>query len=179
MDWQVWQAVAEIVGAVAVVVSLLYLAAQVRHNTRSVQAAANQELLNTYQNTIDFASQSPFGARLLQGVLSGDWEGFSPEEQTVGRQVWVGICRMFEHAHLQNRAGLLPDQTWRGWEKQLALSSALPGFKLAWPGCRMMLNPEFVTYVEGLEERGAQAAADYVAALAEGGHRVSTIGTEG
>lgn len=39
MNWDAFGAIAEFGGAIAVVVSLLYLAAQVRHNTRAVQGA--------------------------------------------------------------------------------------------------------------------------------------------
>lgn len=40
MNWEAVGAVGEILGAVAVVITLVYLAMQVRQNTKAVQAAA-------------------------------------------------------------------------------------------------------------------------------------------
>jgi hypothetical protein len=40
MNWEAIGAVGEIVGAVAVILTLIYLAAQIRQNTNSVRAAA-------------------------------------------------------------------------------------------------------------------------------------------
>ena len=41
MDWQAIQAVAELVAAVAVILSLVYLSRQVRQNTHSIRTAVN------------------------------------------------------------------------------------------------------------------------------------------
>ena len=41
MDWQAIQAVAELVAAVGVILSLVYLSRQVRQNTHSIRTAAN------------------------------------------------------------------------------------------------------------------------------------------
>jgi hypothetical protein len=175
MNWQAWQAIAEVIAAAGVIISLLYLAAQIRQNTRSVQSAANQELLATYQAAISFSSESRFGAELFHAVLAGRWSDLSEGEQTAGRQIWIGILRMFEHAFLQHRAGLLPDGMWGGWAHQMLLSASLPGFRSVWPACTALLNPDFVEWVEGFGDDAVQALAEYTAAVAEGGARVTTV----
>jgi len=42
MNWEALGAIGEIVGAVAVVVTLVYLAVQIRQNTRSAKVCSNQ-----------------------------------------------------------------------------------------------------------------------------------------
>lgn len=42
MNWEIISAVSELVGAVAVIVSLIYLALQVKQNTRIMRAAAKR-----------------------------------------------------------------------------------------------------------------------------------------
>ena len=69
MNWEAVQAVAELVPALGVVISLVYLATQVRQNTRSNQAAANQDLLANYVAVVGFSWQSPSGAHLLSHSL--------------------------------------------------------------------------------------------------------------
>ena len=45
MNWEALGAIGEIVGAVAVIATLGYLAVQIRQNTRSVRAATLQSVL--------------------------------------------------------------------------------------------------------------------------------------
>ena len=46
MDWAIVSAIGEVLGAVAVVISIWYLAAQVKHNTESVRGQAFQSLID-------------------------------------------------------------------------------------------------------------------------------------
>jgi hypothetical protein len=166
MEWQALQAGAEIVAAIGVVVSLVYLAVQVRQNTRSNAAAANQDLLANYVALLSFSWQSPSGSHLFAHALQGSWTELSSEEQAAGRQFWVSALRLFEHAYLQHQAGLLPREVWRGWEHQLLLSAATQGFASTWPGVRTLLNPSFVEWVDGSAEEATSAAIAYRDAFA-------------
>jgi hypothetical protein len=49
MDWSAIGAIAEIIGAAGVVVSLMYLAYQVRQNTRATKAGTRQALADGVQ----------------------------------------------------------------------------------------------------------------------------------
>ena len=46
MNWEAAGAIGEIVGAIGVLATLIYLAAQIRDNTRSLQAASLQSVLD-------------------------------------------------------------------------------------------------------------------------------------
>ena len=52
MNWEAISAVSEIVGAIAVVISLIYVATQIHQNTRMMRSAAKQSLTETTQNLI-------------------------------------------------------------------------------------------------------------------------------
>jgi hypothetical protein len=52
MNWQAIGAIGEIGGAVAVLVSLIYLATQIRQNTKMMRSSAKQELTISTQNLI-------------------------------------------------------------------------------------------------------------------------------
>ena len=52
MNWEAVSAIGEIVGALAVFVTLIYLAIQIRQNTITVQAAANQGTTDRETNAI-------------------------------------------------------------------------------------------------------------------------------
>jgi hypothetical protein len=70
----------EFIGAIGVVVSLIYLAAQIRHNTRAIRASAQQE---TTRDVSDFLSQITDNAevaRILRIGL-GEWDKLDDDDR--------------------------------------------------------------------------------------------------
>lgn len=166
MNWEAWQAVGELVAALGVVFSLLYLAAQVRQNTQSMQAATNQQLMSNFSDIVNFATSGPDGARVYRTLLDGKWERLSDDEQAVMRMTWVRVLRLFEHAHQQYHQGLLAEGVWRGWSNQIQVSVATPGCRLVWPGVRTLLGSQFVEWVEEVLTLSApEAAREYYAGV--------------
>jgi len=175
MNWQALQALGELTAAAGVIVSLLYLAAQVRQTTRSIQSAANQDLLTSFSAITAFANQSPFGARLYYRMLRGDWDGMDAEEQTAVRNTWIAALRLFDQAHVQHQAGLLSDDAWNGWSYQVQLTSDFEGFEAVWPSIRPMLSRSFVKWVDGLGDEATRVRVEYAHALAEAGFDTSHL----
>lgn len=110
MDWVVISALSEVVGTIAVVISLVYVALQIRQNTRAHLATSRQWILD--------GDLSLIGHFIEQGVdphLVGDGAKISPEDDR--RIVWMVIkaLRVREFAWHQYRAGLLDEETWRSY----------------------------------------------------------------
>ena len=71
MNWEAVQAIAESIGAVGVIATLVYLAQQIRQNTSSLQAAtvsrATELMSNTRRAFWSNPEVSDFVARVLNG----------------------------------------------------------------------------------------------------------------
>ena len=169
MNWEAIQAGAELVAAMGVVVSLVYLARQVRDNTSSVRTAANQDLMTSFNAVMAFPSASEHGARLYRTAVSGSWEELTTDEVAASRIVMVQITRVFEQAYLQYRAGFLEEDVWAGWRYQMVLSLGLPGYADAWRANRPMVNPDFARMLDGLREEAPHAVQEYASAWATAG----------
>jgi hypothetical protein len=80
MNWEALGAIGEIVGAVAVVVTLGYLAVQIRQNTRSLRAAAVQEVVRSAN---EWSSLQVRDAKLSVIFAKGinDYSSLSAEQQ--------------------------------------------------------------------------------------------------
>ena len=76
MNWEAIGAIGEIVGAVAVVATLAYLAVQLRHNTKNVQSSAYGMWANGVSDLISTATTD---ARLDQ-ILREGWYGELSED---------------------------------------------------------------------------------------------------
>jgi len=66
MNWNAMGAIGELVGAVAVVITLIYLAAQIRQNTRSNRNLALQTISNQSADWLCLITQSSEVARIFR-----------------------------------------------------------------------------------------------------------------
>ena len=156
MNWDAIQAVAELMAASGVVISLVYLSTQVRQNTKSIRSAANQDLLTSLNTILDFSKQSAHGSDIYDALARGDLSDLTPGQRGAARNTLVQMCRLYEQAFLQHRAGLLDDEVWAGWSRQITMSVGFPGFRLGWPAIRPMLNPTFSNWVDSLTTQAGQ-----------------------
>lgn len=120
-------AIGQGVSAVAVIISLTYLALQLRHNTRAVQA---QTFIAILANNISAASAiflHPEFAELLTNGLT------NPSSQSPTDAVRLNVYlrtmfRQFDNVYHQSQAGALEKDVWPGYE-QIMLTW------LRYPGC--------------------------------------------
>ncbi len=80
INWTAIGSVAEIVAAVGVIVSLIYLALQVRQNTQSIRAATYDAMVRTNGDFLLPLIQDPDLARTFERAVEG-WSELDYEEQ--------------------------------------------------------------------------------------------------
>jgi len=108
--------IGEFLGGIAVIMSLVYLAVQIRQNTRSVRAS-------TFQAATD--SVTEFTAVLgSAGELSRIWvaglvgaEPLSEEQSVQFYFLFVTIARRLESAFFQKEAGVIDEEQWVGFRR--------------------------------------------------------------
>ena len=148
MNWEATQAIAELTAALAVLVSLVYLAAQVRQNTASIQSstvARTSEILNRLRNEVWTDADS---ARVYELALSGE-EVLDAETSTRIRLFWVALARDYEAVYYQHLAGQMPEPIWEGWLKEIRLVFSTPGGMDALAGMRdLLLESRFVALLD-------------------------------
>jgi hypothetical protein len=169
MSWEAIQAISELVAAGGVILSLIYLAAQVRQNTRSIRTAANQDLMTAFNNAAAVAGQSPHGARVYRALLWSDWEALDADEAAAARSLLMQVTRVFEQAYVQRRAGFLDDDVWDGWLRHMKLTMGLPGIAAGWPAMRQIVNADFASLIDDLVKEGPEAVDQYRRGWGEAG----------
>lgn len=68
MNWEALGAIAEFLGAIAVLITLLYLARQIRQNRDSVESASAETVLSNISNELQNAASS---SQVSNVILSG------------------------------------------------------------------------------------------------------------
>lgn len=128
INWEIVAVISEFVGAVAVVVSLIYVAVQLRQNTRLMRTTAKQNLTESTQQMIYQAGQNAdIWVKLTSGV-----EPSTPEEDARMSLLVRAMLRGFESQCYHNEAGLLEDDEWGALRKAMRDLCALPGINKYW-----------------------------------------------
>lgn len=112
MNWEAVGAIAEILGSLTVIGTIIYLAIQVRHAAAVAKATARQ---SAAQMSIDAAMVSLDSQILSRAAMKATKEEeLTPEElSNYIRWVWVRM-RAVENSYYQYRQGLLDSDIWRG-----------------------------------------------------------------
>lgn len=169
MAWGAIQAIAELVAAGGVILSLVYLSRQIRENTQSVRTAANQDLMTAFNDVTSFAGNSRHGARIYRHMVGARWHDLDEDERSAARLTLLQVMRVFEQAHLQYRAGFLEGDVWDGWRRQMALSMGMPGLVDAWPAIRQVVNADFASFVDSLATEAPAAIHAYAESWRDAG----------
>jgi len=144
---QDWASIAEILGAAAIVISLIYVAYEIRENTMALWVASRQALaagdLTYFQTAIDPSIVAQGLAKDRQGVELSDLE----ESQLIQRQALN--YRIFEHAACLNRMGALEPVEWERYSR--IIQNNICNRKYAqdmWDRTHKTYDLEFVEIVE-------------------------------
>jgi len=110
VDWTAISTISEVIGAVAVVATLGYVAIQIRQSTQAILANSRQTLLDA-----DLALLSAFITHAVDPHLIGDEVKLSPEDER--RFIWlvVSAIRIREFAWHQYQAGKLDEKSWQSY----------------------------------------------------------------
>lgn len=107
---QDWASIAEIAGAVAIVVSLIYVGFELRENTRAVEAQTRQAFAAQDLAFFESALDRTVVARAIAKLQSGKKLSELEQSQLETREHLN--FRIFEHAYYQYQKGTLEQSEW-------------------------------------------------------------------
>ncbi len=143
MNWSAVSAVAELIAAIGVMATLVYLAIQVRGSTRVVSAQSRHALSDFVLRIAIFRAEN---ADRLAKLESG-------ADLTAGDrlfQYWSHV-QLILHAETyfhHHELGLMPDGHWRGYVRYITAYMQSPGFTDVWQEVGPGFSEDFVRWVE-------------------------------
>jgi hypothetical protein len=159
MNWEAIGAVGETLGALGVIVTLVYLAGQLRQNTRALRSASYEHWNDVSTSYTDFLSNH---AEALSEIESHNnlHELTSAQNKLVWAMAILGVNQA-QTAFLQHRAGALDEDVFDSRIRQFeAWIQDSPLLKETWiSGLSAAQTPAFVEFVEarvsGLRPQGS------------------------
>ena len=114
MDWVVWSAAAQIVGSAAIVVTLIYLAMQIRQNTDAMQATAREAIAERDVEWLYTMVENP-----ELGPLFRKEEPPTEEDASRMNASLVAFMRIREANFRQYKSGVLDKDTWANYRSSI------------------------------------------------------------
>jgi len=139
--------IGQVIGAIAVVISLIYVALQIRQNTNAVRAATAQSVHEHFANWYTtFASDPSLSAVAINGLK--DYGSLSETDKARLVAIFMAFLSYSQNAFLKWRQGLLAPSLWLGWEQVIMNLVCAPGGKAFWKERSYLFGEEFRRYVE-------------------------------
>lgn len=158
MNWEALGAIAELVGSVAVVFTLAYLAVETRRNAIAIRSASANQMRDALTGVMSLiAGDDETAAFYYESLLK-------PERVTGHRRVRLDALltlqlRATEVMFLEYRAGLISEELWYAhWRGQRVMLYS-PGGRAWWLRSSQLVTEEFRVWLEAdLEADWAEAA---------------------
>jgi hypothetical protein len=147
MNWEMISAVGQMLGAVGVIISIVYLAAQIRNQNKESRRAAMNVLTRHWSDLNRTLVENPDLAALWIRALRSFDELDGPSKLRFGAHLGR-FLRFADSLYLAVLDGTLDKRLWRGYERTLADTVAYPGFQAWWATRKHWHTDEFCALID-------------------------------
>ena len=163
MNWDAVAAVAELLGATGVIISLVYLGSQVRSSSRAARQVAAQsvftKLSSLHEGMANHPTTADVWARGSKGLANLDEEKHLVQFSAL----MMAHYQLYEELFYCRRSGDVDDWAWNSVTSQLNDVAGTWGFLEWWPARRHWFSPEFADFVsKSLPENPRDVVADFI-----------------
>jgi hypothetical protein len=132
MNWPLLGILADVVAAVAVVISLLYLAWQVRQASKQNASASHYQQTEATSTVFDSLHQDP---ELLRIYNQGNRDPSKLEKVEVARYTMLlgNIFARYNNYYVQKENGTINEETWNITINYISTLAKQPGLHMVWP----------------------------------------------
>jgi hypothetical protein len=143
---------AEIVGAFAVVASLIYVGIQVEDSNRAVRSASiNDANVAVQEWYMQIGSDERTSHQFYNSLMSDEVKSKEAEFQFM--MMFHGVFLGFQNSLLMAEEGTVDSELVDGLARAILAVKDTPGMKRYWRQRRTLLHPRFVRYVDELLQR--------------------------
>lgn len=150
-----WASIAEILGAIAIVVSLAFVAFEIRRNTQASRAATYQEHMGFEIGLLATAASDADLSRIYMAVVADEFDSLDKVEQQRATWLMGATYRPWEGYYLQYKRGMMSKEAWKAREaviQQLAQLSIAREFIDT-----DVISGDFANYIRGVWGEAKQA----------------------
>lgn len=154
MTLEQWSFIAQIISAIAVIASLIFVGFQLRRATDAIRAASSDAYSGAYTQFVQ--------AIVENADVADIWARGLKEPRALTEVEWIRFIaytsaqfRLYESSRVQWLRGRLDDEHWQAVEHHAQSFANQPGFVAAWKLRGHWHSPEFRAWFERLADADA------------------------
>jgi len=150
MNWEAMGAIGEILGAVGVIVSLVYLALQIRQNSNVVRSATRQAISTTQVELgLRIGESSDLRAAMAKLWGLGDAPTAAQDIEIRDYMLYRAFLRAYENQYHQFKEGTFDADMWNGYRAGLrGMFVLVADGRQVWEQSRAAFSSEFARFVD-------------------------------
>ena len=139
--------IGEIVGSIAVIISIIYVAIQIRTNTEAERTSTYQAVVSDFGALNNTMAGTPELSHMFVEAME-DYHQLSSDEKARISQLFFQCFHYFENMFYQNQKGYLDEEVWTGWKRLMLTYYSRPGFQTWWEHRRNVYSESFALFLE-------------------------------
>ena len=147
MNWEAIGVVAEVISAAAVVISLIYLATQIRQQGRQAAADNLQSNVDRWIAALATAMRSEEDADFLRHALR-DYSVLSAPQKSRLHAFLLDLVSPYQAMHAKQESGLLDPRLWGTVREDMAAWITCPGMLGLWEEAKFAMPPYLVADID-------------------------------
>jgi len=145
--------IGEFVAAIATVITLVYLAFQLRQNTRALKATAFQGVVSEMGKNVEPLMNSAEMAEIIV-KSTAEPESLTPVERLRLKALYVSTYRRLESVYVQYTLGTMEQEHKRGFEESMIPLLQSPFGKQWWNEAKISFYEPYVRHIDEEISRG-------------------------
>ncbi len=159
MKLKQWASFAEIIGALAVVISLVYVGVQVNDSAGAVRSAsANDANVALQAFYLQVGADRETSSTIYRGLMSE--QALTNEEEYQFLMLLHAAFLGFQNIYLLAEEGTIDEKLLNTMKATIVNMHRLPGLKRYWRQRRSYLHPGFVEWVDRVSVQGTETTMD-------------------
>ena len=146
MNWDAIGSIGELIGAIAVVITLIFLTVQLKQNTRSIRASTRSQHTEAVSNSLATLQNQDFASVMITGFH--DQESLSAADKLRFGSFLLRLLRGWEDAYFHWRDGDYDEGAWRSNRAFMLDMLSISGVNDYFNTRKSWLDGRFVAYIE-------------------------------
>ena len=159
MSWEAFSALSGAVATVAVTLSVVYLAIQIKTSTRTTNSQTYQFATQALGEMASIVGSSKNLSRIFVLGMS-DPDSLDEEEYYQFTYLTLSLFRRYENVFYQWETGMIDEDFWSGHQNNLLWLYFQPGTQRWWGQRRLGFSNRFRSFLEGSTQEDYSAQPD-------------------
>jgi hypothetical protein len=152
VNWDALGAIGQLVGALAVVATLLYVSRQLREQTRALNTTVRDSSFHQLQQwNYQIVADRGLADLFQRGAASADWSEIDHVDQARLIHVFYSFFKVFENIYLHAAEGSTSPEVWEQNCQVFFAYAAQDGCRRYWGQRRATLDPRFLAVLESID----------------------------